>query len=256
MMVVRLSLVRAVVLLIFGLLAAGCTAVTGGRAEAPQGSAPRSLTGETVRQVLLGDATLSRVLQQPFVIDARIPPRFGGPEALDDLGPALSVSCLGVAEMLHQGVYEPGKVSDVAVETWRHAGPSAKLTGIKEGVVSLPAAADAQALFAKFTQQWEKCNGQTVRLPDSVFRLKANISDVRVAPSILSGTVAIAMDSNKPDQLSIPAGRAIGVRGNCLVEVEVDFFNTSTGSLQASDAIDGTAVSIAQIMMDRVSELR
>jgi hypothetical protein len=255
MTVVRLGLARAVALLGFGLLAAGCTVVTGGKAQPPQGLTPRSLTGQTVRQVLLGDTTLSRVLQQPFVIDARLPPRFGGPEALEDLGSAFPVNCLGVAEMLHQSVYQPGKVNDVAVETWRHAVTSAKLTGIKEGVVSLPTAADANALFARFSQQWQRCNGQTVLLPDPVLKLKANIAEVQVAPAVLSGTVSFALDAKKPDPIAIPALRAIGVRGNCLVEVEVDFFNASSGSLQGSDDTNATAVSIAKIMMDRINEL-
>jgi hypothetical protein len=255
MTVVRFGLARAVALLSFGLLAAGCTVVTGGKAEAPTGLTPRSLTGDTVRQVLLGDTALSRVVQEPFVIDSRIPPRFGGPEALEELGSALPVDCLGVAEMLHQSVYPLGQVTDVAVENWRHATTSAKLTGIKEGVVSLPTAADANALFAKFSQQWARCNGRAVVLPDPVFKLKANIADVQIAPALLSSTVSIALNSKQPDQTAIPAGRAIGVRGNCVVEVEVDFFNMSTRSMQESDGVNATAESIAKIMMDRISEL-
>ena len=192
MTVVRASLARAAALLGIGLLATACTVVTGGKAQAPPGLASRSLTGKTIRQELLSDETLTRILQQPFIIDRRLPPRFGGPEALQDLGSVSPVDCLGVAEMLHQSVYEFSKVSDVAVENWRHAFTSANLTGVKEGVVSLPTAADANALFSRFAQQWQQCDGQTLLLPDPVLRLKATITNVQVAPSVLAGTVAIA----------------------------------------------------------------
>ncbi len=205
--------------------------------------------------MLLGDKMLSRILNQPFVIDSRFPPRFGGPEALQDLGSSAPADCLGVAEMLHQSVYGASKVNDVAVEAWRHAAPPAQLTSIKEGVVSLATAADANALFSRFAQQWQSCDGHKVPLPDAVFRLKAEITNVQVAPSVLAGTVSIAFDSPGQDPTSIPAGRAIGVRGNCLVEVEVDFFNASSRSLQGSSVTNATAFDIAHLMMERVSAL-
>jgi PknH-like extracellular domain len=255
MTVARGGLARAVTVLGIGLLATACTVVTGGKAQAPPSLEPRPLTGQAITQVLVGDKILSRFLDQPFVIDSRLPPRFGGPEALQGLRSSLPVGCLGVAEMLHQSVYGASEVNDVAVEAWRHAAGTGKLTSIKEGVVSLPTAADASALFAKFAQQWQSCDGHTVPLPDGVFRLRAEISNVQVAPSVLAGTVSIAFDSGRSDPASIPAGRAIGVRGNCLVEVEVDFFNASSRSLQGSSVTNATAFDIAHLMMERVSAL-
>jgi hypothetical protein len=256
MTMVRGGLARAVAVLGIGLLATACTVVTGGKAQPPPRLMPRSLTGQTIMEVLVGDKTLSRILNQPFVIDSRLPPRFGGPDTLQDLGSSSPADCLGVAEMLHQSAYGASKVDDVAVETWRHAGMPAQLTSIKEGVVSLPTAADAGALFSKFSQQWQRCDGHTVVLPDDVFRLRAEITNVQVAPSVLGGTVSIAFDSPQQGPASIPAGRAIGVRDNCLVEVEVDFFNASSRSLQRSSVTNATAFDIAQLMMNRVSALR
>ena len=93
---VRVRLARAVAFLSIGLLAVGCTAVTGGKAQAPPRLMPRSLTGQTIRQVLLDGGTLSRILKEPFIINRRLPPRFGGPEAMQDLGSASRVDCLGV----------------------------------------------------------------------------------------------------------------------------------------------------------------
>ncbi|MGO9041812.1 MAG: sensor domain-containing protein, partial [Mycobacterium sp.] len=75
--------------------------------------------------------------------------------------------------------------------------------------------------------------------------------------SVLAATVSIGWASPNSDSTSIPEGRAIGVRGNCLVEVEVevDFFNTSNPSHYESGDINTSAVDIAQAMMDRVSAL-
>ena len=81
MTVLRVGLARAVAALSIGLLATACTVVTGGKAQAPPNLWHRSVNGQTIRQVLLGDEMLSRILQQPFIIDRRLPPRFGGPEA-------------------------------------------------------------------------------------------------------------------------------------------------------------------------------
>lgn len=251
----RAGLARAIGLLSIGLMAAGCAVVTGGKAQAPQRFTPRSVTGPTIAQVLLGDDVLSRILNQHFTIDPRLPPRFGGPEALQHFGSDSPAGCLGVAEMLHQSVYESSKVTDVAVEAWRHATKSTELNDVKEGVVSLPTPADANALFSRFSQQWQKCDGQQPLLPDPVLRLGAKISNVEVSPSVLAATVSIAFASPGWDAAAIPAGRAIGVRDNCLVEVEVDFFNASTRSLQEPGAIRATSIRIAQTMMDNVSEL-
>lgn len=255
MAVVRVGLARAVALLSIGLLATACTVVTGGKAQAPPDLEPKPLSGQTVRQILLGGETLSQILHQPFVIDSRLPSRLGGPEALQGLGLELPADCLGVAEMLHQSVYPPDKVDGVAVENWRHAVTSAKLTGVKEGVVSLPTAAEANALFSSFAQQWQRCDGQALVLPDPILRLKAKVTNIQVAPTVLAATVSVAFASSSSDAASIFAGRAIGVWGNCLVEVEVDFFNASSQSLQGLGVTNATAVDIARAMMDRASAL-
>jgi hypothetical protein len=252
---VRAGLVRAMAALSIGLLAVGCTATVDGSARPASNSTPRSVTGQTINKVLLGDNALSRILNQSFKIDPRFPRRVGGPEALQNDGSAWPVDCLGVAVMLQQSVYQSTNVKHVAVETWTHSVKPAKVTSVKEGVVSLPTAADANALFARFSQQWQKCDGVTVPLPGSVFRLKATATDVQVATSVLAATVSVGWASPSSNSVSIPAGRAIGVRGNCLVEVEVDFFNASNPSQQESRDISNSAVNIAHAMMDKVSGL-
>ncbi len=157
--------------------------------------------------------------------------------------------------MMQQSVYQASDVKNVAVETWRPAAMSAAVTRVKEGVVSLPTAADANALFAKFSQQWQRCDGKTLPLSTGMFGLKVKVTNVQIATSVLAATISI--ESNLPglNSASVPAGRAIGVRGNCLIEVEVDFLNTPNPSLQGPDDINTSALDIAQIMRDKVSAL-
>lgn len=237
------------------MLVSGCTVAVGGKAQPAPGLAPRPLAGPTITRVLLGHTTLSRILKQPMIVDPRFPSRFGGPEALQADGSASPVDCLGVAGMLEQAAYQSGNVKGVAVQAWRHAAMSTVVTEVKEGVVSLPTAADANALFAGFSRQWQNCDGRTQPLSDNIFRLKATISQVHVAGSVVGATVWLALASSSEDADSIPAGRAVGVRGNCLVEVEVDFFNATRSSPRGQDGIPDSAQDIAQMMMDRIDAL-
>ena len=246
---------RLVAPLALGILVAGCAVSVDGTARPGANLTPRLLTGSTIQGVLLGDSALSRILNQSFMIDSRYPPRFGGPETLQDDGAASPGSCLGVAWMLQQDVYQPGEVRHVAVETWRNAATPVEVTSVKEAVVSLPTAADARALFAKFSEQWRTCDGTTSPLPGSMFRLNAKTTNVQAADSVVAATVSTGFASLSSDAAAIPAGRAIGVRGNCLVEVEVDFFSTSSPSRQRAGDVNTAAVEIAHAMMDSVSAL-
>jgi hypothetical protein len=242
---VRPGLARAVALLSVGLLAVGCTAAVDGSARPAAILKPRAITGQTIKNVLLGDGALSKILNQSFAVDPRFPSRSGGPETLQDDGSVLPVDCLGVAMMLHKSDYQSTDVKNVAVEAWRRTAKSMQVTSVKEGVVSLPSADDADALFAKFSQQWQKCDGATLLLPDGMFKLKGKITTVRVLSSILAGTVSVGWASSSSDSESIPEGRAIGVRANCLVEVEVDYFNASDPTPHGTGTFNTRAIDIA-----------
>jgi PknH-like extracellular domain len=241
--------------LLLAMSTAGCAVVVDGTAQPAPGLAPRSLHGQTIKQVLLGHRALSRILNQSFKIDPRFRPRFGGPDALLDDGWLSPGDCLGVASMLQRVVYQSSKVRHVAVQTWRHAPASVEVTSVEEGVVSLPSPAEAQALFEKFAQQWQQCDGTTMPLSGTVFRLKATIANVQVADSIVAATISMGFASRASDSASLPSGRALGVRGNCLVEVEVAFF----GNTQPPDhgAVDprASAVDIAHAILDNVGAL-
>ena len=157
--------------------------------------------------------------------------------------------------MLEQSAYRAGAVKGVAVQAWRHAATSVAVTEVKEGVVTLPTAADAEALFAAFSRQWQSCDGRTQPWSDNLFKLAATIDHVHVTNSVLGATVWLAFSASDKDADSIPAGRAVGVRGNCLVEVEVDFFNASSSSLRGHGGVPNRAEDIAQLMMARIGTL-
>jgi hypothetical protein len=236
-------------------LAVGCGAVVGGTAKPAPNLKPRPLTGETVRQVLLDDAALSRMLSQPFI--ARTPSEFGGPDKLYQSDSQVSpAGCLGTTAMLQKSVYESAEVLDVAAESWWNNGEPAQVISVMEGVVTLPTAAQAAALFAKFSEQWQHCNGAKATEQNGPISTTNSISDIRVTNTVVAATnTATSVLPNMPALLPTPQARAIGVQLNCLVEVEVVFFGDRRPSDPGTADLDTSGVDIAHAMMDKVSAL-
>jgi hypothetical protein len=250
--------IAATVLLAVAALAAGCGSVVVGTATPAPNLKPRPLTGATVSQVPLDDVTLSRMLSQPFV--ARQPPVAGGPDKLlQQQDSAGSNACLGVTAMLQKSVYAHADVKRVAYESWWNNGDPAQVISVMEGVVTLPAAAQAEQLFGQFVKQWQQCNGTTTTDQTGPISTTNTISDIRVADaskSIVAATnTATAVLPNMPPLLPTPQARAIGVRLNCVVEVEVVFFGDRRPSDPGSATPDTSAVDVAHAMMDKVSAL-
>lgn len=239
-------------------LATGCGGVVDGTARPAPNLKPRPLAGATVRQVLLDGTALSRMLSQPFV--ARKPGEFGGPEKLYARNEVASpAGCLGVTTMLQKSVYQSADVKDVASESWWNNGEPAQVISVIEGVVSLPSAAQAQALFTRFSDQWQRCTGTTTTERSGPISTTNVISDVRVAEpsnSIVAATnTATSVLPNMPPLRPTPQARTIGVRSNCLVEVEVVFFGGRRPSDPGSADINTSAIDVARAMMDKVSAL-
>jgi hypothetical protein len=233
---------RTLVALLAVLVATACTQVADGTARPARGLTPRPLTGQAVKQVLLDDSELSKMLNQSFKGTAEFPPRLGRRDLLFELDASPS-ECAEVEFELHKNSYGGADIRKAAQEVWWTAHlRSVKVISVTESVVALPSALAADALFATLTQQWNRCDGTTVtshfpsgRGPTAV------ISDVRVADSVLAAHVAAV------NTFTITSGRAVGVRVNCLVEVSVAFFSDHRP--------DGTAIRIAHRMMDKVSSL-
>ena len=233
----------------------GCGPVIDGTAKPAPNLKPRPLSGSTVRQVPLDDVALSRMLGQPFV--ARMPPQFGGPDKLYSQTPP--APCLGVTAMLQRSVYESAEVKDVASESWWNNGDPAQVISVMEGVVTLPTAAQAEALFAKFSQQWQRCDGALTTEQSGPISTTNSINDIRISnasKTIVAATnTATSVLPNMPPLRPTPQARAIGVELNCLVEVEVVFFGDRRPSDPGSANPDTSGVDIAHAMMDKVSAL-
>lgn len=237
------------------LLATGCSATVGGAARPAPNLAPRSVHGQILNRVLVGKSALSRIVRQPMELDPRYPPVSGRPPL--PLGDSdWFQNCLGVAVIMQGAAYRSADVQDVALETWRPVGPSpAAVTGVKEAAISLPTAADANALFATFSRQWQGCEGKTVPVAGGALPLKVKVSHVQSAGSVVAATISMHWNAPVMFAPAIPAARAIGVRDNCLIEVEVDFLDTLSASREGSGDVNTSALDIAQVMRDKVTAL-
>ncbi len=236
------------------LAVSGCTATTGGAARPAHSATAGVVQGEAIKQVMLDGPALSKLLNQPFQTVPPFPPRFGtGGQLKDGYRPSSPADCAGVAFMLQKTAYRSAPVRNFADEAWTHDGTTVKVDMVLEGVVALPTAQDAAALFATFSTQWKNCDGQTLTVPGDIFPDNP-ISDVRVTDSVIAATVSRGPGPHSV-LLTAPEARALGVRGNCLVEVDVTFFGNSYPSDEGSADINTSAIDIAHTMMDKISAL-
>ena len=236
-------------------IAVGCGPVVDGTAKPAPNLKPRPLSGLVVKKVLLDGRALSTMLGQPFV--ARAPAKFGGADILDQReAPPESADCLEVTAMLQNSVYGSANVQSVASMSWWNDGDPAQVISVMEGVVTLPSAAEAQALFATFPDQWRHCKDRTTTEQTGPISTSTVINDIRVTDSVVAAmNTATATLPNMPALQPTPQSRAIGVRLNCIVEVEMVFFGDRRPSDPGSANPDTSAVDVAQAMMDKVSEL-
>jgi PknH-like protein len=236
-------------------LAVGCSPVVAGTAKPAPNLKPRPLTASVLRRVPLDNTALSRMLDQPFV--NRQQPVFGGPDKLGDAdGGGSSADCLAVTAMLQRSVYEPSDVQDVMWETWWNDGDPAQVISVIEGVATLPSAAQAQALFAKFPQQWQQCKDATTTEQTGPIKTTTVVNDVRVADAVVAATNTATAELPDMEPLqATPQARAVGVRSNCIVEVEVVFFGDRNPSDPGSAKPDTSAVDIVHAMMKKIDAL-
>ncbi|OBH57556.1 hypothetical protein A5687_24300 [Mycobacterium mantenii] len=235
-------------------LASGCTATTGGKAGPAPSSVPHALTGPIIKRALIDGAGLAKMLNQPFQTAPKFS-EFGGSDKLGSAWEnAQSADCLGVVHMMQRGPYRSAPIQNTVSEMWDHNGTSVKVDNVDEGIVALRSAADANALFATFASQWRHCDGTTVTTPPVDVYGQNAISDVRVTDSVVAATVS--MGSGPHSMLTtIPEARALGVRGNCLVEVMVSFVPTSYPGDEGTGDINTSAIDIAHAVLDKLSTL-
>lgn len=236
-------------------LTSGCTSVVSGNARSAAHLTPKSVIGSTIQQVMLGNAALSGIFDQPFRLGRLPAPQVGGPEVLRTDAVPGSPDCLGVARMLERNVYQSTGVRNVAVETWKPSTRRAFVLDVEEGVVSVASPRDAQTLFDTFAAQWHRCDDarQSFRVGET--KVDTTITNVDLAPSLLAATVRMHFPTLDLEADPIYTVRALGVRGNCLVEVKVEYSRRFKPAHRKPGEMNTSAVTIARAMMYNISAL-
>jgi PknH-like protein len=165
----------------------------------------------------------------------------GGPDMLlqgvDDAD-ATPVDCVSAGYRLEKAVYGASPVQSVASQTWTGGSFDSPPTSGFFGVVKFATSDDAKAFFAASADKWHRCNGQTLVLNQVAHGAQgtSKITDVRVDTRLVSALVL--RDGGAAVE------RALGLAGDCVVDVEV------TAADPASDAHG--AVTVADLMLKKI----
>lgn len=236
------------------LLLAGCTTVTDGTVQPAEGLPLGPLTGSELAEVLPTEDQLADILGDRLGPSPDVPEESGGlSDMADGLSSAAEASpheCVGATSPLQRSIYQDTGLTDFASLRWRLPDSArGDVIGATTGAVAFRGAAEANDAFAAFVQQWEDCDGTVVEMPiDNGDYFTDEITNVRVENSVLSADIATA---RQPDSIGWPRVRAIGVRANCLVEVDVSFF----GGDAPPTGLDGAAIELADFVMNRIAEV-
>jgi hypothetical protein len=215
---------------------------------------PPPVTGNTIAGLLLDGEELGKILGEPFESAPAQPATVGGldqmPNGLATEAQASPHDCVAATTIAQRSTYQSANVTAYAGEDWQTDGGDAVIA-VDEAVVALPAAADAQALFSTLSEQWRRCEGQTVTVlagpaPDGSNFID-KVTNVRVVDSVVAATI---QSDHTSGGWARPEARAIGVRGNTLVEVDVSFHG---GDLSAAPAKPDTAgIDVARALMAKL----
>jgi len=149
--------------------------------------------------------------------------------------------CVSTAYRLQKVVYDASTVQSVASSSWAGGGFDGPPVSGFFGVVQMASAAGAQEFFAALTDKWRRCNGQIVVLqqPGQGAEELSRISEVSFDQRVVSASVLHASSS---------AMRALGVAGDCIVDVEITD-PRSVGGAQP-------AVGVAELILDKIAAQR
>lgn len=159
---------------------------------------------------------------------------------------ATPVDCVSTAFRLEKIVYDSEPVQSVASSSWAGGGFDGPPVSGFFGVVQMASAADAQEFFATITDKWRRCNGQTLALqqPDQGAEGVSRIVDVGFGQRVVSATVLHASGPTG----SASASRALGVAGDCIVDVEITDPRAAGGP--------SPATGVAELILNKVAAHR
>lgn len=138
--------------------------------------------------------------------------------------------CISAISPLERRTFGAAPVREIAYAT---------LPDATFGALALPSAGAARSMFETLANQWRECDGQTV-IKSSGADSHANvIGDVDFTADVVSAVIVMSTQSTG---MRSQTGRALGVAGNCIIDVEL---RTSTSS--------SSAVALTQLMMSKVT---
>lgn len=159
---------------------------------------------------------------------------------------ATPVDCVGPAYRLQKAVYDEGDVRSVTTSSWAGGGPEGPPVSGFFGVVQMASAAEAKEFFASTAQKWRRCNGQTVAWPGPAQGggELSMINEVVYDDHVVSATVLHASGGAG----SASVARALGVAGDCIVDVEVTDPRATSGARPATGVVE--------LILDKISMQR
>jgi hypothetical protein len=237
------------------LLFSSCTTVTDGTVQPAEGLPLGPLNAAALEEVLPTENQIADILGDRLAPDPDEPAMSGDvsdmPDGLNSEAEASPHDCVGATAPLQRSIYDGTPMTDFTSYDWQlPEGDRGDVLGTTTGVAAFPSAAKANDVFEDFVKQWEACDGTVVELPtvDDAYFTDA-ITNVRVENSVVSADLLTAKPS---ESIKWPRLRAIGVRANCLVEVDVSFFFGRDG---APSGLEDVAIELAHFMMDRIAEV-
>jgi hypothetical protein len=244
---------RALVLTVGCLLLAGCTKVADGTVIAAPGLQLGPISGGDLQKVLPTETEVADVLGESIPPDVDEPTEKG---ILSDLPNGLATDadasphdCVGVVAELQRSIYQATKMSEFASANWAQPrGSTSDLRRVVTAVVAFPTTSDAHDVFDAFAKQWRDCDGTLVKTPYENDFFSDDISNVRNENSVMSAEVEVARPAHF---VQWPNLRAIGVRANLLIEVEL----TLSSGTSAPSRFEDSAPAMAHSMMDRIAEV-
>jgi hypothetical protein len=237
------------------LVLSSCTTVTDGTVQPAEGLPLGPLNAAALEEVLPTENQIADILGDRLGPDPTEPAMSGDvsdmPDGLSSEAEASPHECVGATAPLQRSIYDGTGMTDFTSYDWQLSeSDSGDVLGTTTGVAAFPSAAAANDVFEDFVKQWEACDGTVVELPtvDGDEYFTDAITDVRVENSVVSADLATAKPS---ESIEWPRLRAIGVRANCLVEVDVSFF----GGDGPPPGLEDVAIELAHLMMDRIAEV-
>jgi hypothetical protein len=217
------------------LLLAGCAHTVQGVAR-PAAAALKILPTEEEISAAAGN-TLSTFGFQPFT---------GGSDILPDGyrsdADAAPIKCVAVTDTAPRIVYGKLPVVEAARQSYFNWDDGVDTSGADAAVVRLSTASAAAEAFDAFARQWTQCAGTTV-----VKHVGGTVIDAEITDIAVQGLSATVRTHQLPRAPTSRYERALGVRGNTVVEVSLAI--TAAGERKPDPR--AAAVRVAESMLDK-----